>query len=89
MKVLGGNSSGVKLPANVFEAVTLIHRRADHTSDPDIPFSNLMLMAVYESEKGKKGENCHFELCQVSCYIQVAYCEVCIRQPLKFVFYSS
>uniref|UniRef100_A0A0P4VX76 Uncharacterized protein n=1 Tax=Scylla olivacea TaxID=85551 RepID=A0A0P4VX76_SCYOL len=54
MKVLTTNSSGVKLPANVFEAVTLIHRRADHTSDPDIPFSNLMLMAVYESEKGKK-----------------------------------
>lgn len=57
MKVLAGNGSGVKLPANVFEAVTLIHRRADHNSDPDIPFSNLMLTAVYESEKGKKGGN--------------------------------
>lgn len=59
MKVLTGNGSAVKLPANVFEAVTLIHRRADHNSDPDIPFSNLMLTAVYESEKEKKGNSTH------------------------------
>ncbi|KAG0721181.1 Hermansky-Pudlak syndrome 3 protein [Chionoecetes opilio] len=59
MKVLAGNSSGAKLPANVFEAITLIHRRSDHTSDPDIPFSNLMLMGVFEAEKGKKNGRSH------------------------------
>lgn len=55
--MVGGNTTPQKLPANVFEAVTLIHRRADHNTDPDIPFSNLMLMAVYESEAGKKGDS--------------------------------
>ncbi|XP_069957344.1 BLOC-2 complex member HPS3 isoform X3 [Cherax quadricarinatus] len=53
LKLLSGSSTQ-KLPANVFEAVTLIHRRADHNNDPDIPFSNLKLMAVYDSEPGKK-----------------------------------
>ncbi|XP_071522877.1 BLOC-2 complex member HPS3 isoform X3 [Panulirus ornatus] len=55
LKLLSGSSSLQKMPTNVFEAVTLIHRRADHNNDPDIPFSNLKLMAVYESEAGKKG----------------------------------
>ncbi|XP_045621945.1 BLOC-2 complex member HPS3 isoform X2 [Procambarus clarkii] len=56
LKLVSGSSTQ-KLPANVFEAVTLIHRQADHNNDPDIPFSNLKLMAVYDSESGKKDSN--------------------------------
>ncbi|XP_042207790.1 Hermansky-Pudlak syndrome 3 protein-like isoform X2 [Homarus americanus] len=56
LKLLSGNSTQ-KIPANLFEAVTLIHRRADHNNDPDIPFSNLKLMAVYDSEATKKEGN--------------------------------
>ncbi|XP_027229784.1 BLOC-2 complex member HPS3 isoform X1 [Penaeus vannamei] len=54
VKLVSG-SSAQKVPQNVFEAVTLIHRRADHNNDPDIPFSNLKVMAVYDAEAGKKG----------------------------------
>ncbi|KAK4302345.1 hypothetical protein Pmani_025562 [Petrolisthes manimaculis] len=54
VKIVGGASTPGKLPASAFEAVTLIHRRADHTTDPDIPFSNLRLTPVYDSQLSKK-----------------------------------
>lgn len=63
VKVVGGSSTPGKLPASAFEAVTLIHRRADHTTDPDIPFSNLRLTAVYESQFSKKGQEYFLSYC--------------------------
>ncbi|XP_066989982.1 BLOC-2 complex member HPS3 isoform X2 [Macrobrachium rosenbergii] len=57
VKLLSASTTPQKMPPNIFEAVTLIHRRADHTNDPDIPFTNLQMMAVYGSEAAKKNNS--------------------------------
>lgn len=59
VKIVNAGTPVQKIPENVFEAVTLIYRHADHAGDPDIPFSNLLIQPVYPGDNckttGKKG----------------------------------
>ncbi|CAL4066395.1 unnamed protein product, partial [Meganyctiphanes norvegica] len=52
VKIMSGGTQVQKIAENLFEAVTLIYRHADHAGDPDIPFSNLLIQPVYP------GDNC-------------------------------